>query len=180
MSRCRSSAEGNADHLNDPAGGPGTGRLPNAAPASVAAVPHLHPVKVRFYELDPYGHLNHSVYVQLFETGRVELLDEAALGLHDLEGEGFRFVVTQIATRFLASAVGGDALVVETEVLEIRRASSRWGQRIMRNDEVLATQEVVAAVTSTGGRPVRIPESMVERLTPYLVADPTDSPDQED
>ena len=89
-------------------------------------------------------------------------------------------MVTQIATRFLASAVGGDALVVETEVLEIRRASSRWGQRIMRNDEVLATQEVVAAVTSTGGRPVRIPESMVERLTPYLVADPTDSPDQED
>jgi len=160
--------------------GPDTGHPSNTAPASVAAVPHLHPVKVRFYELDPYGHLNHSVYVQLFETGRVELLDEAALGLHDLEGEGYRFVVTQIATRFLASAVGGDALVVETEVLEIRRASSRWGQRIMRNDEVLATQEVVAAVTSTGGRPVRIPESMVERLTPYLVADPTDSPDQED
>ena len=50
----------------------------------------------------------------------------------------------------------------------------------MRNDEVLAPQEVVAAVTSTGGRPVRIPESMVERLTPYLVADSTDSPDQED
>ena len=82
-------------------------------------------MKVRFYELDPYGHLNHSVYVQLFETGRVELLDKVGLGLHDLEDEGFRFVVTQIATRFLASAVGGDALVVETEVLEIRRASSR-------------------------------------------------------
>ena len=97
-------------------------------------MPHRHPVKVRFYELDPYGHLNHSVYVQLFETGRVELLDEAGLGLHDLEDEGYRFVVTQIATRFLASAVGGDSLVVETEVLEIRRASSRWGQRILRID----------------------------------------------
>ncbi|GIT76007.1 MAG: hypothetical protein Ct9H300mP31_05380 [Acidimicrobiaceae bacterium] len=65
-------------------------------------MPHRHPVKVRFYELDPYGHLNHSVYVQLFETGRVELLDEVGLGLHDLEAEGFRFVVTQIATRFRA------------------------------------------------------------------------------
>ncbi|MBR11943.1 MAG: hypothetical protein CL442_02190, partial [Acidimicrobiaceae bacterium] len=75
---------------------------------------HRHPVKVRFYELDPYGHLNHSVYVQLFETGRIELLDEVGLGLHDLEGQGYRFVVSQIATRFLVSAVGGDRLVVET------------------------------------------------------------------
>ena len=153
--------------------------MPNAAPASVAAVSHRHPVKVRFYELDPYGHLNHSVYVQLFETGRVELLDEVGLGLHDLEDEGFRFVVTQIATRFLASAVGGDALVVETEVIEIRRASSRWGQRIMRGDEVLATQEVVAAVTGISGRPVRLPETMVERLASYLVVAPTSSPERE-
>ena len=39
-----------------------------------------------------------------------------------------------------ASAVGGDALVIETEVVENRRASSRWGQRILRGDEVLATE----------------------------------------
>lgn len=147
--------------------------------ASVAAVFHRHPVKVRFYELDPYGHLNHSVYVQLFETGRVELLDEAGLGLQDLEGEGYRFVVTQIATRFLASAVGGDALIVETEVLEIRRASSRWGQRILRadpetgTDHLLATQEVVAAVTGINGRPTRFPTTMADRLSPYLAANAT-------
>jgi len=155
--------------------------VPSGPGGSVAAVPHRHPVKVRFYELDPYGHLNHSVYVQLFETGRIELLDEAGLGLHDLEGEGYRFVVTQIATRFLASAVGGDALIVETEVLEIRRASSQWGQRILRIDTdaengttsetVLATQEVVAAVTGTNGRPTRFPDTMVDRLRPWL-ADP--------
>lgn len=158
-------------------------------PASVAAVPHpskpphRHPVKVRFYELDPYGHMNHSVYIQLFETGRIELLDSVGLGLHDLEIEGYRFVVSQIATKFSASAVGGDSLVVETEVLEIRRASSRWGQRIFRlpagtpadttekpgGEELLATQEVVAAVTGIKGRPTRFPDFMVARLTPYLV-----------
>ena len=102
-------------------------RVPNAPTA-----PHRHPVKVRFYELDPYGHLNHSVYVQLFETGRIELLDEVGLGLHDLEGDGYRFVVSRIATRFLVPAIAGDALVIETEVLELRRASSRWGQRLLR------------------------------------------------
>jgi len=131
-------------------------------------------VKVRFYELDPYGHLNHSVYVQLFETGRIELLDAVGLGLLDLEGQGYRFVVSQIATRFLAPAIGGDRLVVETEVLEMRRASSRWSQRILREPldgepELLAAQEVVAAVTGTNGRPTRFPEFMTERLAPYVL-----------
>ena len=88
-------------------------------------------------------------------------------------------MVTQIATRFLASAVGGDSLVVETEVLEIRRASSRWGQRILRIDPgtgdqtLLATQEVVAAVTGTNARPTRFPESMATRLQPWLSANPS-------
>ena len=141
-------------------------RVPNAPTA-----PHRHPVKVRFYELDPYGHLNHSVYVQLFETGRIELLDEAGLALHDLEGDGYRFVVSRIATRFLVPAIAGDALVIETEVLELRRASSRWGQRLLRGDEVLATQEVVAAVTGTNGRPTRFSADMASRLAPYLVSD---------
>ena len=130
---------------------------------------HRHPVKVRFYELDPYGHLNHSVYVQLFETGRIELLDSVGLGLHDLEEQGYRFVVSRIETRFLASAVGGDSLVIETGVVENRRASSRWGQRILRGDKVLATQEVLAAVTDTGGRPVRPPAFIGEALASFTI-----------
>ena len=46
---------------------------------------HRIDLKVRFYELDPYGHLNHSAYVQFFETGRVELLEDAGLGLVSLD-----------------------------------------------------------------------------------------------
>jgi acyl-CoA thioester hydrolase len=132
---------------------------------------HRHPVKVRFYELDPYGHLNHSVYVQLFETGRIELLDSVGLGLLDLEDRGYRLIVSRIETRFLASAIGGDSLVIETEVVQNRRASSRWGQRIVRDDEVLATQEVLVAITDTDGRPVRIPALISDALAPYAVED---------
>ncbi|GIT45966.1 MAG: hypothetical protein Ct9H300mP12_05510 [Acidimicrobiales bacterium] len=66
---------------------------------------------------------------------------------------------------------------METEVLEIRRASSRvWGQRILRIDPgtgdqtLLATQEVVAAVPGpkTLG-PTRFPESMTTRLKTLAV-----------
>ena len=39
---------------------------------------HQLDIKVRFCELDPYGHVNHSIYVQYFEAGRVEALLIAA------------------------------------------------------------------------------------------------------
>jgi len=131
-------------------------------------VRHQHPIKVRFYELDPYGHLNHSVYVQLFETGRVELLDQIGLGLHALQDQGYQFVVSKIETKFLAPGVGGDELIIETSLTEMRRASSRWFQRILRDDQVLATQEVLAAVTNDQGRPVRCPDFITEALLPFL------------
>ncbi|MBC8194515.1 MAG: acyl-CoA thioesterase [Acidimicrobiia bacterium] len=128
---------------------------------------HLHPVKVRFYELDPYGHLNHSVYVQLFETGRIELLEAVGLGLSSLDEQGYRFVVTNIETSFVKSVEAGDSLMVETEVLETRRASSIWRQRILRGDEVMATQQVRAAITNSNGRPTRAPAELAEALAPF-------------
>ena len=130
-------------------------------------MPHRHPVKVRFYELDPYGHLNHSVYVQLFETGRIELLEEAGISLQVLEEQGYRFLVSRIETSFLRPVGAGTELVVETEVAEIRRASSIWRQRLLVGDEPVATQTVRIGVTDGRERPVRFPEEMAPALGPY-------------
>ena len=132
---------------------------------------HRHPVKVRFYELDPYGHLNHSVYVQLFETGRIELLEEAGIPLQVLEEQGYRFLVSRIETSFLRPVGAGTELVVETEVAEIRRASSIWQQRLLVGDESVATQTVRIGVTDGRERPVRCPEEMATALGPYRPAD---------
>lgn len=125
-------------------------------------------IKVRFYELDPYNHVNHASYVQYFESARVELLEEAGVGLAELKERGYFLVVTELATKFLRSAGGGDLLTVETEVAELRRASSRWRQRMRRGDELIAVQEIGAATTSLDGRPVRFPEEIAAALRPYL------------
>ena len=130
-------------------------------------MPHRHPVKVRFYELDPYGHLNHSVYVQLFETGRIELLEEAGIPLQVLEEQGYRFLVSRIETSFLRPVGAGTELVVETEVAEIRRASSIWRQRLLVGNEPVATQTVRIGVTDGRERPVRFPEEMATALRSY-------------
>jgi len=131
-------------------------------------VPHSHKVKVRFYELDPYGHLNHSAYVQLFETGRIEMLEQVGLALHEIEKNNFRFVVSQIETAFLKPVGAGSFLTIETEILEVRRASSLWWQQIMDETDVVATQRVRVAITNRDGKPIRAPQQIIEALTPFL------------
>ena len=128
---------------------------------------HTHEIKVRFYEIDPYNHLNHSAYVQYFEVGRIELLELVGYGVAELAGEGFHIVVTGIETRFLSPAHAGDTVTVETEVAELKRVTAVWRQRIRRGDEVLATQTVHAAFTNPNGRPTRAPQGFVAAFEPY-------------
>ena len=131
-------------------------------------MPHRHNVKVRFYELDPYGHLNHSAYIQLFETGRIEMLEHAGIALNQIEKNDFRFVVSQIETAFLKPVEAGSFLTIETEILEMRRASSLWWQQILDETEVVATQRVRTAITNRDGKPIRAPQQILESLTPFL------------
>ena len=125
-------------------------------------------LRVRFYELDPYNHVNHSAYVQYFEAARVELLEEIGFGLPRLHELGLHIVVTGITTRFRRSAGPSDELLVETEVLSIKRASSQWGQRVLRDGEVIAEQVVDAAMTDTTGKPARFLPELATALEPHL------------
>ncbi len=129
---------------------------------------HRYVVDVRFYELDPYNHVNHSVYVGYFETARVVLLSEVGCGLGSMRQSGLTILVSEINTKFLASAGEGDSLTIETEILEFRRVTSLWRQRLWRGDELIATQDVRAAMVTTEGKPTRFPDHIVTALKPYL------------
>lgn len=121
-------------------------------------------IKVRWSELDPYHHVNHAVYLTYLESARIEALDEMGFGMDRLREEACQIVVTEMSLRFLRSAVGGDMLDIETEVVEVRRASTRWRQTIQKEGEVFVTAELVGAITDLAGKPRRLPEAFGEAL----------------
>ena len=137
---------------------------------TIQRAPHTMQLRVRFYELDPYNHVNHSVYVQYFETARVELLDQVGFSLASMRRDGLSIVVSEINTKFIAAAEESDMLTIETEVLEFRRVTSKWRQRILRGDELIATQELRAAMITLGGKPTRFPPEMLEVMKPFMAA----------
>jgi len=125
---------------------------------------HIAQISVRFYELDPYEHVNHSVYIQYFEAARVEWLTAIGFPLEKLKADGIQIVVTELETRYHGSAGPGDLLTVESELVELRRASMTFEQRIRRGNELLVAQVLSAATVSAAGRPVRVPADLAEAL----------------
>ena len=132
---------------------------------------HRTPLDVRFNEIDPYGHVNHAVYVTYFEVGRTDALAACEIPLEVMAGRGYQLVVTRLEVRFRQPAVAGDRLMIETELADMRRASGTWRQRILRpeldgSETALVTAEVTAAVTDAEGRPTRPPDWLFPALEP--------------
>lgn len=119
---------------------------------------HATEIRVRFYELDPYDHVNHTNYLAYFETARVEYLTDVGYGMDVMKERGFQIVVVELQARFLAAAGLRDVLIVTTSVLEIGRVTSTWSQEMTRGHQTIATLHVKAAFTDLSGRPRRVPE----------------------
>ncbi len=125
---------------------------------------HLTDLDVRFNEIDPYGHVNHSVYVTYFEVGRTDALAACGIPLELMAERGYQMVVTHIDVSFRRPAEAGERLTIETGMSNLRRASGTWSQRILRGDDVLVTAEVTAAVTDSTGKPTKPPEWLFPAL----------------
>lgn len=131
-------------------------------------MPHVATLDVRFYELDPYGHVNHAVYLSYFEVARTEALAACGVPLELMAERGYQIVVTSIVVRYRRAARAGDTLTIQTSLSELRRASGTWSQRILRNDDLLVTAEVKAGVTDRRGKPVKPPDWLFPALESLL------------
>ena len=59
-----------------------------------------------------------------------------------------------------------DLLTVETSLAEVKRASARFGYRLLREGDVLATGHTVHACVDLEGRIRRLPQDLLDRLDP--------------
>jgi acyl-CoA thioester hydrolase len=126
---------------------------------------HRTSLKVRFYELDPYDHVNHTNYFSYFETARIEFLTEKGWGLDVMKQQGWQLVVVEAHARFLAAARYGEELTIYTWVDSAGRVKSTWSQTMVRGeDEEVARLTIAAAFTDLQGKPRRVPPEFAESM----------------
>ena len=131
---------------------------------------HSPTIVPRFGELDPYNHVNHAAYVAYFEAARCVALDEIEMSLADLSERGLQIVVTHLDVKFREPATARDILTVETQIVELKRVSSTWRQRIIRESDGkdLVEAELTLGVCDMSGKPTRPPADLnvsLSRLT---------------
>ena len=84
-------------------------------------------------------------------------------------GEG-HYAVAELHIRYLAPARLDDALVIASEATELRSASVRLRQRVLRDGNLLAEAAVRVGFISPDGRPRRQPVAWRAAFDPLLSA----------
>ena len=132
---------------------------------------HLFPVRVYYEDTDLSGIVYHANYLRWFERARSDML--RLLGIDQRAaveaGEG-HYAVAEINIRYLAPARLDDALIVSTEATELRPASVRVRQRVLRDGNMLAEAAVRVGFISPDGRPRRQPSAWRAAFDPLLSA----------
>ena len=130
---------------------------------------HRFAVRVYFEDTDAGGVVYYANYLRFLERARSDMLRALGIGQRGpLEtGEGV-YAVARVDIQYRAPARLDDALLIESEVRELRAASCLIHQRVMRGQEILTDALVTVAFLSPGGRPKRQPRAWLEafeRLT---------------
>ena len=134
---------------------------------------HLYPVRVFFEDTDLSGIAYHANYLKWCERARSDLL--RVLGINQRAafeaGEGV-YAVTEAQIKWRRPARLDDELVVTTRAVELRAASARMEQRVLRGEELLAEVDIVAAFVTPEGRPRRQPEDWRRAFEEFATKDP--------
>ena len=123
------------------------------------------PLRVYIEDTDAGGIVYYVNYLKFMERARTEFMRSAGFGKDYIFNHDLMFVVRDVAVHYRGPARLDDELRATARIAELRGASLRMHQRVLRGDEVLARAEVtIACVDRDGVRPRRIPAEMAQTL----------------
>ncbi len=117
---------------------------------------------VRGYHLDVYAHVNNARYVEFLEEGRWASIDDSK-AVRDLMKKGYAFTVVNINISYLAPAVLGDVLLLQTGVKEVGNKKIVLFQKMYKKSsmEAVVDAEVTFVMVDTGtGRAVVVDDDI--------------------
>lgn len=121
-------------------------------------------VTVRYAETDMMGIVYHANYLPWFEVARTQLLREQGFPYRQLEADGYRIPVLDVAVKYLRPALYDDTLTILATIREKPLLRIRLEYEVMRGDERLATGHSAHAFCDLRGQPVRPPAAFVVRM----------------
>ena len=127
---------------------------------------HRFGIRVRYGDTDQMGFAYYANYLRWFEIGRAEMMRSLGTSYRELEAMGVALPVVEACCRYLKPARYDDAVVIETGVAELGRASVRFTYRIVRerDGQLLARGHTEHCFLGRDGKPARAPAALLGLL----------------
>jgi acyl-CoA thioester hydrolase len=119
---------------------------------------HTMSIRVRYPECDPMGYLHHSIFLQYFEMGRVELLRSLGHTYAELERDGVFFVVIKVQVNYRSPARYDEELTLTTRVARQTHVRIDHAYELRRGQTLLADATTTIACVGPDGQLRAIPE----------------------
>ncbi len=110
---------------------PKTSIIPTVSDFPSSAI-FVAPFRVRSYELDGLGHLNHAVYLNYLEQARFDALAAGGFPIESMEKRGWGVHVVRIEIDYRRECRLGDRLIARTFVEDFRNTSMTIHQALFR------------------------------------------------
>jgi len=120
-------------------------------------------LRVYYEDTDAGGIVYYANYLKFFERARTEWLRQLGVNQSDFLERNLGFVVRKVEMDNIASAKLDDLLTVTSEILDLKRASLVFFQKVTnQNQQLLSTAKVrVACVNMNLAKPCAIPEAIL-------------------
>ena len=121
--------------------------------------------KVYYEDTDSGGVVYYANYLKFIERARTNLIQELGYSLKLLsEKYNCHFVVKNIECNYIQSAKLEDELLIQTQFLEIKKASFKLEQIIYREDKAIFKSEVLMVNINSKGKPLKIPDLLISAI----------------
>lgn len=133
-----------------------------------------YPIGLRWADLDPNGHVRHSVYYDWGAMVRLAYLDSKGVGVNWMTANAIGPVLFREEAKFLKEVRFGDRLEMDLRLAAASLDGRKWRirHRVVRGDEEVALIEVDGAWLDVRARKiVTPPEELVRAFSEFLRAD---------
>jgi len=123
---------------------------------------YAHRLRVRFAETDAMGIVHHSRYLPYLEEARVEYLRQLGHPYHVLRAEGIDYAVLEAFVQYRQPLRFDDEVMVHLVMGAATRATFQIAYLLTVDSQVRATAVTVHGCVNAQGRPVRMPEWLLQ------------------
>ena len=89
---------------------------------------HKMPIQFRFTDADRFGHVNNSVYLQYYDTAKIDYFEQVGA---DIMHRDHAMVIAHIEFNFLGQVYTTDHVAVESAITHIGHRSMKLSQRLI-------------------------------------------------